>query len=302
MKTTQSFANLKLFASLCGNFAHFASNYLFLENQNMKFFYYFFFFLLSITTASAQPAHYTVANAHSHNDYENPVPFWTAYNAGFGSIEADIFLRENQLLVAHDEKELVNKRSLEDLYLKPIQPCIEKNKGYVYTDTTKQLQLLIDIKTDSIATLNKLITVLQNYPTLINNPSLKFVITGGRPPAEEFSSYPPYILFDGNLGTVYSKASLAKIAMLSSSFENYSAWNGNGTMPRNEKKLLTNEIDKAHALQKPVRFWAAPDITNAWYQFMQLQVDYINTDHINELASFLQKHSSTSKPFTTIQQ
>lgn len=190
-------------------------------------------------------------------------------------------------MIAHEEKELANKRSLEDLYLKPLQSCIAKQKGFVYSDTTNQLQLVIDIKTDSIATLNKFITVLQKYPTLINNPSLRFVITGRRPLAEDFPSYPSYILFDGNLGTIYSKASLAKIAMLSSSFRNYSTWNGNGVIAVNEKKLLKDEIDRAHALNKPVRFWAAPDVTNAWYQLMQLQIDFINTDHITDLAAFL---------------
>jgi len=256
----------------------------------MKFIYFCFFLIIFQSAVIAQPAKYTVANAHSHNDYENPVPLRTAYDAGFGSIEADIFLYKNKLLVAHEEKELNNKRSLENLYLKPLQSYIEKQKGFVYSDTTKHLQLLIDIKTDSIATLNKLIAVLQHYPTLINNPSLKIVITGGRPVADLFPSYPAYILFDGNLGTEYSKASLAKIAMLSSSFRNYSAWNGNGLIPEKEKKLLTNEIEKAHSLHKPVRFWASPDITNAWYQLMELKTDFINTDHITELAAFLNKH------------
>lgn len=255
--------------------------------------YGFFFFL--IKSASAQPSKYTVANCHSHNDYEQPVPFWAAYNAGFGSLEADIFLRNNELLVAHEEKELVEKRSLINLYLDPLKFCVEKNKGYVYPDTTRQLQLLIDIKTDSISTLDKVITVLQKYPTLINNPSLKFVITGGRPTPDKFSAYPSYILFDGNLGTAYSEAALAKINMISSSFRNYSKWNGNEAIPADEKKLLKDEIDKAHASNKPVRLWAAPDAPNAWYQLMNLKVDFINTDHIAELASFLNKASDTGK-------
>lgn len=38
----------------------------------------------------AQQRNYSVSNAHAHNDYEHPAPFYTAYNAGFGSIEADI--------------------------------------------------------------------------------------------------------------------------------------------------------------------------------------------------------------------
>lgn len=39
-----------------------------------------------------QPNLYSTINAHSHNDYENPIPFHTAYDNTFGSIEADIFL------------------------------------------------------------------------------------------------------------------------------------------------------------------------------------------------------------------
>lgn len=260
----------------------------------MKFLFYGLF-LFVIQPALSQPAKYTVANAHSHNDYEQPIPFWAAYNAGFGSIEADIFLHENELLVAHEEKELINKRSLEDLYIKPLQLCMAKHNNFIYSDTTRQLQLLIDIKTDSIATLNKLISVLQNYPALINNPSLKFVITGGRPAADKFSSYPAFILFDGNLGAVYSEAALGKIAMLSSGFQNYSKWNGTGTLPDTAKKLLTYQIDKAHTLHKPVRLWAAPDAANAWFQLMDLKADYINTDHISTLSSFLHKYGDKSK-------
>ena len=38
---------------------------------------------------------------HSHNDYAQELPFWYAYSSGASSIEADIFLRNNELYVAH---------------------------------------------------------------------------------------------------------------------------------------------------------------------------------------------------------
>lgn len=266
----------------------FVFNKLFYKKTHMKFVSYLLF-LFFISPAFAQPATYTVANAHSHNDYEHPVPFWTAYNAGFGSIEADIFLWNGELLVAHEQKELSNKRSLESLYLKPLQSCIEKNHGYVYGDTAKELQLLIDIKTDSISTLNKLVAILQNYPTLITNPKLKLVITGGRPTPDKFTSYPPYILFDGNIADTYSTTALSKIAMMSSSFQDYSKWNGKGVIDKKEKEVVEDQITKVHGLQKRVRFWAAPDLPNAWNQFIRMGIDYINTDHIPELSAYLIK-------------
>jgi alkaline phosphatase len=40
---------------------------------------------------NAQVKNYTVADAHSHNDYKNNIPFYRAYEKGFGSIEADCY-------------------------------------------------------------------------------------------------------------------------------------------------------------------------------------------------------------------
>src|ERR1700753_3310686 len=51
---------------------------------------------------------YTVANTHSHNDYEQATPFWLAYGQQFGSIEADIFWVEGKMLVGHSYEEIKN--------------------------------------------------------------------------------------------------------------------------------------------------------------------------------------------------
>ena len=49
---------------------------------------------------------FTPSNAHAHNDYVHAVPFYTAFNAGFGSIEADIFPVNGILCVAHSKTEI----------------------------------------------------------------------------------------------------------------------------------------------------------------------------------------------------
>jgi alkaline phosphatase len=235
----------------------------------------------------AQRNNYTVANAHSHNDYEQPNPFYQAWQNGFGSIEADIFLHDGKLLVAHEVRELISNRSLDSLYLKPLQAAIENNKGYPYADKNKQLQLLIDVKSDSVATLNKLIEVLNNYPAIINCSKIKITISGNRPAPENFVDYPSYIYFDGVARKDYSAKALSKIVMLSDNFRNYSAWKGSDTLDEKDRQRLTDVVQKVHALKKKIRFWNAPDNINSWQNFMRLQVDYINTDHIKELATFL---------------
>jgi alkaline phosphatase len=37
----------------------------------------------------------------------------------------------------------------------------------------------------------------------------------------------------------------------------------------------------------PVRFWDAPDFPQGWQQLMRLRVDFINTDHIQQLVDYL---------------
>jgi alkaline phosphatase len=248
------------------------------------------FFACLMLQAVAQPGIYTPSNAHSHNDYEQSNPFYEAWNNGFGSIEADIFLEGNKLLVAHTTKELNDSRTLQSLYLDPLRKAIIINHGYPYADTSKDLQLLVDVKTDSVNTLNKLIEILKDFPSIINCTKIKIAISGNRPAPAAFAGYPLYIYFDGVLSENYSPEALSKIIMLSDNFWHYSRWHGMDSIPKKDYERLKQVIDKAHNLKKKVRFWNAPDNPNAWQTFESLQVDYINTDHIAALAEFLTKN------------
>lgn len=243
-------------------------------------------FVFVLVKANGQNIKYSVANAHSHNDYENKFPFNTAYDAQFGSMEADIFLWNDSLIIGHTEHDIPYKRTLENLYLAPLQKKVAENNGVPYKDTSLQLQLLIDIKTGAKATLTKLIDVLNRYPLLISSKKITFVITGNRPDESEFITYPDFILFDAEVKKNYSLAALTKIALFSDDLKNYTHWNGKGILPAGDQLAIGAAIGKAHQLNKKIRFWNAPDFTNAWYQLIHAGVDFINTDHITELSEF----------------
>lgn len=246
-----------------------------------------FLVALSWSAALAQPANYSTANAHSHNDYKQTAPFFSAYYAQFGSMEVDVFLEKDDILAAHTKADLVQHRTLEDLYLKPLQAFIQNNHGYVYADSTRKLLMMLDIKTDAPSTLNKLIVLLQKYPQLVKSKSLTIVITGNTPDPSTFSSYPSYIWFTGLLSEQYSKEAMARIAILQDNFLNYSKWKGEGHPPAKDWAKVRSAVIRAHALKKPVRFWNTPDFMDAWGHLTELGVDYINTDSIRSLASFL---------------
>lgn len=252
-------------------------------------------FLILIVLSYQGKAQYSTLNAHSHNDYENETPFWLAYNNHFGSIEADIWAVKGELFVAHYEKEILPGRTLDSLYIQPIVKMIRQNKGNAWKDNPNTFQLLVDLKTPAEPTLSLLVEKLRQYPNVfnpgLNNGSVHIVITGNRPEPSEFRNYPDFIFFDGILDQKYSKKQFKRIPLYSENFRNFSSWNGTGDIIDKEKIRLQNVIDSVHSLKKKIRFWNSPDNINAWNTFMDMKIDFINTDHINDLADYLNNHS-----------
>lgn len=234
---------------------------------------------------------YTTLNAHSHNDYEQKNPFFEAYNAHFGSIEADIWAVNGQLLVAHTKNELNAECSLDKLYIQPILTKFRENKGKAWNDFQGSFQLLIDLKTSYPETLPLLVAELKKYPEVfdqkVNPNAVKVVITGGTPPPAEFENYPKFIFFDGKLYQKYTASQRERIAMFSEDLHRYTAWNGSSAIPENDFKKLCSLVDSVHSLPCKIRFWDAPDTPESWQQFQNLKVDFINTDHIQQLKEYL---------------
>lgn len=253
----------------------------------MRRFYFSCCILLLASGSMAQKQTYSASNAHSHNDYEQKQPFDLAYSEQFGSMEADIHLKDGQLFVAHDEKEINKEKTLGKLYLDKIEARLNANGGSIYKGNNVVVQLLIDIKSEASPTLEVLVNLLKEYPAITRQKGIRIVITGNRPPENRYSAYPAYIHFDGRLNMNYDVTALSRIALLSDDFNNYSNWNGEGKLPVADSQKLVRLISKAHGFKKRVRFWAIPDQPNAWRQMIQLGVDYINTDHVAELSAYL---------------
>ena len=219
---------------------------------------------------------------HAHNDYEQSVPFWKSYAAGVDALEVDVFLKDGVLLVGHELSELSSDRSMERLYLKPLLEvkALDLEPG--------ELQLLIDIKTEAYSTLEALVQLLGGYPSLTEDKTLRFVISGNRPSAADYPNYPGHILFDHQDLKVPAAAEVRdKIALLSLPFARYSRWNGLGRLTQADRQRVQGVIDSAHLLGKPFRFWGSPDSKTAWKAMADMGVDYINTDKPFECVSYV---------------
>lgn len=231
--------------------------------------------------------HFSSSSVFSHNDYLQQVPFYLAYLQKVGFVEADIFLRGKDLVVAHTQEEIVPGRTLDVLYLQPLQAVIARNKGHVFDDSTRVLTLMIDIKSEADATLSLLVRKLGGYPQLTACPTLRIVVSGNMPPSGLWERYPAYIYFDGRPQIPYTAGQLERVALISDSFTRYSAWNGNGKMTDSDAGKLAAVRDEVHAKGKQIRLWAAPDNRHAWMTLMKLNIDIVNTDHVQDAVTFV---------------
>lgn len=236
---------------------------------------------------------------HSHNDYAQQIPFWKAVSAGVSSLEADVFLVDNTLYVAHTQAEIKPERTFKALYLEPLKQSLE-------LEVLKEgnLQVLIDVKSEPYTTLNALQRALQEYPELINNKGITFVISGNRPEPTAYPDYPDFILFDHqNLDPIQDASILDKIGLISLSFTSFTEWNGKGRLVQEDLETVTAVVRKGHAFGKPFRFWATPDSKTAWKVMADLGVDFINTDYPFECVEYvnsLSKRIFENNTFSTV--
>src|SRR5437660_12585606 len=88
--------------------------------------------LFAFTTPCPAAEPTPLIHTHAHNDYEHKRPLFDALEHGFCSVEADIYLVDGQLLVAHNRSQVKPERTLQALYLDPLRELVKKNGGRVY--------------------------------------------------------------------------------------------------------------------------------------------------------------------------
>ncbi|GGX00181.1 phosphatidylinositol-specific phospholipase C/glycerophosphodiester phosphodiesterase family protein [Streptomyces lomondensis] len=239
--------------------------------------------------------------AHAHNDYEHPRPLFDALDHRFGSVEADIYLVGDQLLVAHDPEDLDPARTLESLYLDPLAARVRANWGSVYRGHRGSLQLLIDIKTDGASTYLELDRHLRRYRHLfttyahgrVHRGPVTAVISGDRAARVPMEAQTVRRAFyDGRLADLGSQAPASFIPLISDNWTLNFTWQGVGAFPDAERQKLRGIVEAAHRRGQKVRFWATPDQVGPardalWGELLAADVDHLNTDDLAGLEAFL---------------
>jgi len=98
---------------------------------------------------------------HSHNDYWRRVPLYQAIHFGCTSVEADVWLVDDDLYVGHSPSSLTQNRTFRSLYVDPLVRILDRQNpttsfvdgsltrnGVFDEDPSQTLVLLVDFKTD----------------------------------------------------------------------------------------------------------------------------------------------------------
>ena len=238
---------------------------------------------IALCTAGAQ------VKIHAHNDYLKPFPLSNALQQHCFSIEVDIFLVKEQLLVGHTLKETSKKKTLTSLYINPIISLFKKHHGSISADSSYKTSLVIDIKQNGTEVLKELVKIFQPlrayFDRSVNPHAVQLIISGDRGPLSEWKNYPAYIFFDGRPFEEYDQNAIDKIAMVSDNYYKYlNSRNNNG-----DSIKLSAAVKQAHDWNKPFRFWGSPDTETVWKLLKQSGADIINTDKLRECREYFNK-------------
>lgn len=242
---------------------------------------------------AAEPA--ALPRAHSHNDYQHPRPLLDALAHGFGSLEADIWLVEGRLLVAHDRKDARPERTLEALYLDPLLARFRATGGRIHADGTP-LILLVDVKSGAGPTYAALHEVLARYAEMLTEyregatgraGPINVLVSGNRDEAAMRAQRVRFAAMDGRKAHLDSDAPATLVPWVSENWRTLSTWNWSGPMPDAVRRALVDWVARAHARGRKVRFWNVPDRPAAWSALLDTGVDVIGTDHLSALRDFL---------------
>ena len=254
------------------------------------------FLLFAVTRLNCFAQSTPLPNGFAHNDYCHKHPLLDALDNGFTNIEADIFSRDDKLIVAHVFPFFKGKRTLENLYFRPLSERIAINNGRVYPNYSKPVILMIDIKTGSNSTYEALKPLLEKYRPMLTElkdgkviyRAITVVLSGHKPYNMIGSEQNRLAFIDEDLRKV-SRDSLSTnvYSMASCKYSRLLKWTGNGSIPEMEKKKLCDFVAMAHRLGEKVRLWASPEKKVVWDELLHCGVDLINTDHLSDLKNYL---------------
>ena len=252
---------------------------------------------------------------HAHNDYVHTRPLLDALDANMCSVEADVWLTNGALLVAHTQAETDPAKTLRSLYLDPLRDRASAHAGKILDDRD-DFTLLIDVKSEAETTWTEIAAELEAYPDLLTvwndghetRGAVTVVISGNAARTTIVGSTMRRAALDGNIVMDLSgadasvRAPLVSGCWLSVECSNglNLTWDGTGTIPATDAATLQADASAAHANGQHFRTWglsgandipitnvSSADTPAVWGAQLAAGVDRINVDDLTGFQQFL---------------
>jgi glycerophosphoryl diester phosphodiesterase len=230
--------------------------------------------LLAGCTSPSTPAPAHSSCGHAHNDQENERPLQQALELGFCSVEVDVHLVGEQLLVGHDPEDLDPAKTLEAMYLAPL------------VGSTRAIILLVDVKTEAESTWSAIDRALASHDLGM----VQVVISGGEARDAIRNATPRRASLDGRIVDLDAGVDAALFPLISDKWTDHFTWVGGvEPQPAEQRIALKALVERAHAAGHKIRFWQTGDRTEVWQAQVDAGVDLIGTDDLAGLAGFLNR-------------
>ncbi|KAK3308870.1 PLC-like phosphodiesterase [Chaetomium strumarium] len=249
---------------------------------------------------------------HSHNDYWRKVPLFSALYAGCTGVEADVWLRDGDLLVGHDTASLQVNRTFQTLYVNPLVEILTRQNpktkyyngtenGVFDTDPTQTLVLLVDLKTDGPETwpwVVKQLTPLRQMGWLsywenghFNERPITVVGTGNTP-FDQILGGPNTTYRDAFFDAPLDKLENSPYNATNSYYTSVSFWDavgqvylGAGNPSEEQLEKIRGHLREAHRRGLKARYWQLPSwpihVRNRlWEVLVQEGIDMLNVDDL----------------------
>lgn len=250
------------------------------------------------------------------------MPFYSALSVGCVSIEADVWLVNDTLLIGHERSALTSARSFDSLYIQPILSVLRRENPitqYIQTPTRngvydtasdQTLYLFVDLKTDGPTTWPYAIRALEPLrqagylTTYTRNSSGEYITPGpvtvigtGNTPLNQVQPLASRdYFFDANLAllsTTQSNITSYVSPIASTQFSRYIGSPNATTLDFNSTQLQTIQTQIAFAKSKGIggRYWDTPawpvsTRDAVWKELVGQGVALLNADDLLAAAGF----------------
>lgn len=230
---------------------------------------------------------------HSHNDYYQERPLFSALDNYMKGIEIDVFYENDTFFVAHSKDEINQNNTIENLYLNPLTKIVNQNNGYIYPNQTSVFYIFIDIKENGKVVIPKLNQKILSFYKKIKELEkfkflVRFVVTGDND-YQSVINTKGVLSIDGNPNDILRESENNNDIMpiISDNIANWIKAKNINEVSKAEIENLKQFIKKVHNSGKLVRFWGYKDEVKIWELMTSLNVDLINNDNPKQFRNYI---------------